>query len=167
MIRTGNVISLTNKTAGVHLDKLACSRCEKGQGCAIRLLAQKPTPDSAKHTVIHCVNAVQAQLGNRVEITLDVSLAKQVRVYGTYLLPVIGLLVGAIAGAFIANLMSTDSQLLPSIGAIVGFAGGVFAYPSYNCEQHATDLQGLNPRISRLLGGESTIAFRATTSVDG
>ena len=166
MIRTGCIVSLTGDIAEVQLDPLSCSRCEKGEGCAIRLLSSKPAPEIGDHTLIHCANAVQAKPGDRVEISLDVSFFNKVRVNGAYLLPVIGLLAGAISGTLLAGLVSTDSQLLPSLGAIVGFAGGLFAYPSYNCEQHAADLQGLNPRISRLLVGESTIAFRATTSAD-
>ncbi|MEE9335934.1 MAG: SoxR reducing system RseC family protein [Granulosicoccaceae bacterium] len=166
MNRTGCVVSLTNDIAKVQLHDLNCSRCEKGQGCAIRLLPAKP--DTNIPTSVQCANAVDVSVGDRVEINFDVSIFNRMRVYSAYLLPLIGLLAGAIAGTMIAGQLSTDSQLLPSLGAIIGFVGGVFVYPSYNCEQHNTDLQGLNPRISRLLKkGEPTIAFQATTSTDG
>ena len=156
MIRTGCVVSLTEDFAKVKLDDLNCSRCEKGQGCAIRLLP-RPATDTA--TSVQCANAIDVVAGDRVEINFDVSIFNKVRVYSAYLLPIIGLLAGAIAGTVIASQLSTDSQFLPSLGAIIGFAGGIFAYPSYNCEQHAADLQGLNPRISRLLKKGGNVPF--------
>lgn len=165
MIRTGCIVSLSDELAQVQLDDLNCSRCEKGQGCAIRLFP-KSSLDAA--IPIQCANAIDVtlgdpklggpMLGDRVEIHFDVSNFNKMRVYSAYFLPIIGLLAGAIVGTAISTGMikqlSTDSQLLPSLGAIIGFVGGFFAYPSYNREQHAADLQGLNPRISRLLKKE-------------
>ncbi len=152
MIRTGCVVGLTNSLAQVQLDDLSCSRCEKGEGCAIRLLPREP--DVQAPTSVQCEYTAQLAVGDRVEILLDVSIFNKMRVYSAYLLPIMGLLAGAVAGGAIASQLSTDSQLLPSLGAIFGFVGGIFAYPSYNCEQHATGLAGLNPRISRQLNGE-------------
>ena len=170
MIRTGCVVSLSNNLAQVNLaqirlDDLNCSRCEKGEGCAIRLLPNKP--EISAPASIQCANTANVTVGDHVEIHFDVSILNKLRVYSAYLLPIMGLLAGALAGTVVASQLSTDSQLLPSLGAIFGFVGGILAYPAYNCEQHATDLQGLNPRINRLLKGEATLTFRAKTSTDG
>ncbi len=161
MIRTGCIVSLSDEFAQVQLDDLNCSRCAKGQGCAIRLF---PNSGADAAISIQCANAVDVtlgdpKLGDPVEIHFDVSNFNKMRVYSAYFLPIIGLLAGAIVGTAISAVtaMSTDSQLLPSLGAIIGFVGGFFVYPSYNCEQHAADLQGLNPRIGRLLKKEVNV----------
>ncbi len=174
MIRTGCVVSLTDNIAKVQLDPLDCQRCESGNGCAITLLPTVKRVNQASaildceiDTAADSSNSTEIRSGDRVEISLKISTVDKVRLYGVYLLPVIGLLAGAIGGTLLAGYILPDSQLLPSLGAVVGFTGGLFAYPSYNCQQRATDLRGLNPRISRRLNGESTIAFKTTTSADG
>jgi len=165
VVRTGSVVSLINEHARIQLDNMDCSRCEKGQGCAIRLFSSQVQTLPKAH--VNCANHLQAQAGDQVEVLLDVPQSHQLRVYAAYGLPLLGLLVGAILGTVLGQQMSTDSQLFPSLLAIIGFAVGVIAYPTYNCSQHTADLQGLNPRISRVLDGESTLTFRAKTSAEG
>lgn len=153
MKRNGCVVSVCGNLADVELDTISCSQCQKGTGCAIRLL-----PGSQSSITVQCTNAAQASLGDRVEVSLDVPQGGQLRVYSAYLLPLAGLLLGTMLGSLIALQLSYPGQLLPSLGAILGFTGGLFAYPNYNCEQLSADLQSFNPRISRLLAGNTQLA---------
>jgi positive regulator of sigma E activity len=153
VIRNGCVVSVSGNQANVELEAFSCSRCQKGRGCAIQLL-----PSSQSTLSIDCCNNVAAAVGDRVEVSLSIPQGSALRVYSAYLFPLAGLLLGTLLGNLMGKQLAIQGQVLPSLGALFGFAGGLFAYPKDNCEQHGADLQSLNPQISRLLAGESTLA---------
>lgn len=97
-----------------------CQRCAEGRGCGGGLLGRLL---GDRLRLVAAQNRVSAKAGERVEIGLDAS-AVLAGSLTMYLVPLTGLLIGAVAGGAIAGDYGSDPAA--AVGALAGFAGGLW-----------------------------------------
>lgn len=106
----GVVVSVRGESAQVRVQqRSACGSCSARQGCGTSLLASL---FPRRERVFMARNPLAARVGDHVVIGLresDLQLASVV----IYLLPVLGLIAGAMLGSWLAEVLnSTDGELL-------------------------------------------------------
>ena len=133
MKRLGRVISRHGDQAVVQMDApRACGRCTAGKGCGILLFSQ---PN--QRVSLHCDNSVGADIEQTVTVhTPDPGANWLSLVLAAYGLPTVGMLAGALAGAWLMS-PSIDTMTGKAsgytdagamIGAALGLAGGLIAW---------------------------------------
>ncbi len=116
----GSIVELKGKEIAVVLCKRnsACDHCASSGSCMIG--------DDSESMLVEAFNAIGAQTGDRVKIVTSTKHFLQSS-FMLYIVPIIGLLIGAFIGQAIGNM--TDVKVDPSLlSAILGvaFLAGTF-----------------------------------------
>lgn len=96
-----------------------CGRCGEPGGCGS---AKVGSMFRSEHADIWVSNAVEAALGDRVLVCLEEEASLQAALMG-YMIPVVGIVIGAAAGVMLGGASAGDGAAL--LGALGGLAGGM------------------------------------------
>ncbi len=114
----GVVISAFEGTAEVSvIPRSACSSCSANSACGTSLVAGLLAKRSSRFSV---TNSVAAEVGEQVVIGLHES-SLQFAALVVYLMPLTGLMLGAMGGVYLSEHILHRPSELPSI--LLGFAG--------------------------------------------
>lgn len=111
-IRTGIVRKLDGNMAVVETKyNAACEGCETKNSCK---------ENENAFGEVKAINTIQAQVGDRVTVSIDSSSFLKVS-FLVYIVPVLGLLGGALLGSAISRLIPISENLGGPMGGLTGF----------------------------------------------
>jgi sigma-E factor negative regulatory protein RseC len=123
----GIVKKITGKTASVLVKRSEmCTECSSQGACK--------TLGGGKDLMVDAINNINAKEGERVLLNIDSSSAIKLT-FIVYMLPVIMLLAGSIAGIQIGNNISFDPELLAVLLGLGGFILSFFGIIIYGKKQ--------------------------------
>lgn len=101
--------------------KTACGSCAVQQGCGTGVLSKV---FSERRTRLRVSNVLGAAVGDQVLVGIDDSMLVRASI-ATYLMPLVWMLLGAIAGSMIAGILqSPQSEGISALGGLAGLAVG-------------------------------------------
>lgn len=117
----GEVVELQDGRARVRAAARSggCGRCNEPGGCGS---AKVGSMFRTEHADIWVRNELGVAVGERVLVCLDEGVSMQAALLG-YMVPVVGIVLGAAVGVFFAGTASVDGAAV--VGALAGLAGGV------------------------------------------
>ena len=116
---TATVVAVHGDYAEVETERRSsCGGCEARHGCGTSLLAKV---FGAKRSRMQAMNAVAAQPGERVVIGLAENALLKISL-ASYLVPLLGLLVGAMAGEALA---AGQTEAYSMLGGLAGLGAGL------------------------------------------
>ncbi len=117
----------------------ACAACSSKDGCRV---------SSDKAVMIEVVNDLQAQVGDRVEISMGSASLLKVS-FLVYFIPVLALIVGALAGDYLARPLHMQASLASILGAVI--AMGITFYILKRLDRANKPEKGYQPCVTRIL----------------
>ena len=120
---TAVIVKTTGEFAEVETQRsTACGSCSAKTGCGTSLLA---TVFGKRRSLIKVMNPIQAQPGDRVVIGLDEAPFLRAA-FSLYLVPILGMMGGALLGEWLATRTAAESTELASLlGGVSGLALGL------------------------------------------
>jgi len=144
----GIVIDIQGDYAEVEAQpKAGCGSCSARKGCGTSLVAS--LFPGRRHRFL-ARNEAGASTGDRVIIGLDEG-ALQLASLLLYLVPLLGLLGGALLGGWLARLLAVGDGELPSI--LLGAAGMVLAFAGIRNRWNGTSNRRFQAVVLRVLPG--------------
>ncbi|MBU3915527.1 SoxR reducing system RseC family protein [bacterium] len=140
MPRIGLVLNTTDKYATVSTSRGGvCAECSEKSSCSSQDTEEKGIPE-----LVNAINPIQAKPGDYVEFDLSGHTELKVSLI-VWVVPLIGLILGAFAGSFFFDNLSRDSGTL--LGAFLGF---IFAFSIIMVyDRYFVDKEKLIPLISK------------------
>lgn len=142
IVEYGTIVELKGRQIAVVLcqKQSACQHCPSSGACQIG--------DDGKSMLVESFNQIGAEVGDRVKVVTSTKNFLQSS-FILYILPVIGLLIGAIAGQLIAENtgVGIDSKLL---AALIGVAFMAGTFLSIRVGTRALKREVFMPRIVEL-----------------
>ncbi len=139
IVEYGTIVELKGRQIAVVLcqKQSACKHCPSSGACQIG--------DDGKSMLVESFNQIGAQVGDRVKVVTSTKHFLQSS-FVLYILPVIGLLIGAISGQLIAEYtqVAIDPQLL---SALIGVAFMVGTFLSIRVGTRALKREIFMPKI--------------------
>ncbi len=139
IVEYGTIVELKGRQIAVVLcqKQSACKHCPSSGACQIG--------DDGKSMLVESFNQIGAQVGDRVKVVTSTKHFLQSS-FVLYILPVIGLLIGAISGQLIAEYtqVAVDPQLL---SALIGVAFMVGTFLSIRVGTRALKREIFMPKI--------------------
>ncbi len=150
IVEYGTIIELKGRQIAVVLcqKQSACKHCPSSGACQVG--------DDGKSMLVESFNQIGAQVGDKVKVVTSAKHFLQSS-FVLYILPVIGLLIGAVAGEFIAENteIAVDPQLL---AALIGVAFLVGTFLSIRVGTRALKREIFMPKIVGLQSEPDTQA---------
>lgn len=161
--QTAIVRSISAPFAEVEIQRQSsCGTCQAKQGCGTAAIA-RVFPQRTHR--LHALNEVDAKPGDQVVLGLDDETLRNVSL-AVYLVPLLGLIGGAMAGEWLANQTNLQAGELSAIlGGLFGILSGFYWLRQYG-KRHRTNPK-FQPVILRVQGfGMDAFRFPARP-VDG
>lgn len=150
IVEYGTIVELKGRQVAVVLcqKQSACKHCPSSGACQIG--------DDGKSMLVESFNQIGAQVGDRVKVVTSTKHFLQSS-FVLYILPVIGLLIGAISGQLIAEYtqVAIDPQLL---SALIGVAFMVGTFLSIRLVTRSLKREIFMPKIIGLQAEPDTQA---------
>lgn len=117
----------------------ACAGCHSKSACQ---------PSENKEMIVEAINDVNAQVGDRVQVSVPTSSLLKAT-FLVYFVPVVALIGGAIAGGSLAPALRMDSTLASIVCGFVAMAGVFVAVRWF--DRGANSKANYWPRVTRIL----------------